>query len=463
MNLQSMQNWLGTMRCRLLEAWPHSPRQPTHPDYQRWRDRFVRRRLILGAVLVCCVYFTFFGLELWHLAFEIEKFNRDWIVVQLVTLVATGLCFGWLRSRWGYQRLGWVFVVFSVSITLTPLVQRIFTGILAPSLMVWPLVFLAQATLIPVYWRLHAIAQLIPLGVYLGASTLLGIPTQIPIPELTQGGLMLYLGWTCAICDLSVLFYEKMQRAEFTARRQLEEAYDRLSEEQARSEKLLLNILPRPIAQRLKAQTRHCAIADSFSDAGVLFADIVGFTKLSGQISPPELVELLNEIFSQFDRLADSYGLEKIKTIGDAYMAVSGLPEPRADFDAAIADMALEMKQALRAFNRRHPHQFQMRIGIAIGPVVAGVIGLKKFIYDLWGDTVNLASRMESHGVPDCIQVTETTYERLKDRYEFESRGAIDIKGKGTMTTYLLLAKRPSQPLTAGVTASPNPKKNAQD
>ncbi|WP_428011965.1 adenylate/guanylate cyclase domain-containing protein [Baaleninema sp.] len=452
---------------RFSELLTASPTPPTHPAYRPWRDRFVRKRLTLGLGLVSCVYLTFSALELWHWLFEKAKFNADWSIIQLVTLILTGICFVLLRSKWGRTRPGWVFVLFSVALTLTPIVQRILVGHLEPALMVWPLVFLGQATLIPVSWRLHLLAQLIPLGVYLGGLSLPGITSDIPIANLTLGGLILYLGWTCTICNLSVFFYEKMQRAEFTARRQLEEAYDRLSDEQKRSEELLLNILPSTIAQRLKAQTQHCAIADSFSDAGVLFADIVGFTKLSGQISPPELVELLNEIFSEFDRLADLHGLEKIKTIGDAYMAVSGLPEPRDDFDEAIADMALEMKRALVKFNQRHSHQFQMRIGIAVGPVVAGVIGLKKFIYDLWGDTVNLASRMESHGLPDGIQVTESTYERLKDRYEFQSRGIIDIKGKGPMTTYLLIGQRPSlnssTTLVAGVAPTQTPKKNAQD
>jgi len=209
------------------------------------------------------------------------------------------------------------------------------------------------------------------------------------------------------------------------------------------SEQLLLNILPKPIAERLKLN--EDTIADTFPEATVMFADIVGFTQLSAQISAKQLVELLNKIFSQFDKLADKHRLEKIKTIGDAYMVVGGLPTPRPDHAIAIAEMALDMQVAVTKVNTKLKLELgqplQIRIGINTGPVVAGVIGLKKFIYDLWGDTVNTASRMESQGIPDCIQVTASTYELLKDRYHFEQRGPIEVKGKGMMTTYLLTAR----------------------
>ncbi|MBP0001195.1 MAG: response regulator [Cyanobacteria bacterium SID2] len=217
-----------------------------------------------------------------------------------------------------------------------------------------------------------------------------------------------------------------------------EKAYlEQLRIEQEKSERLLLSILPKPIAERLK-QNPH-TIADSFSDVSVLFADIVGFTKLWSRISPTELVELLNEIFSGFDELAAKNGLEKIKTIGDAYMVVGGLPVPRDDHAEAISQMALDMLQQMKQFNQGDREPFSIRIGISSGPVVAGVIGTNKFIYDLWGDTVNMASRMESQGIANTIQVTEVTYERLKDKFEFECRGEIDVKGKGEMTTYLLI------------------------
>jgi adenylate cyclase len=206
--------------------------------------------------------------------------------------------------------------------------------------------------------------------------------------------------------------------------------------QQQQSERLLLNILPEEIANRLKQG--DSTIADTFADVTVLFADIVGFTQLSARVSPTELVALLNDIFSSFDNLAERHGLEKIKTIGDAYMVVGGLPIIRPDHAEAIAEMALDMQEAIIDFSNTHNQDLSIRIGINTGPVVAGVIGIKKFIYDLWGDTVNTASRMESHGKPGSIQVTSTTYHKLQDKYVFESRGAIEVKGKGMMTTYLL-------------------------
>ncbi|NER34888.1 MAG: adenylate/guanylate cyclase domain-containing protein [Oscillatoria sp. SIO1A7] len=170
-----------------------------------------------------------------------------------------------------------------------------------------------------------------------------------------------------------------------------------------------------------------------------MFADIVGFTKLASRVSPTKLVHLLNDIFSRFDLLAERHGLEKIKTIGDAYMVVGGLPVPRANSAEAIARMALDMQEEVARFSALRRESFSIRIGINTGPVVAGVIGRKKFIYDLWGDTVNVASRMESQGIPNEIQVTAQTYAILKDKFSFKKRGIIQVKGKGDMTTYLLL------------------------
>ncbi|MEB3828147.1 adenylate/guanylate cyclase domain-containing protein [Phormidium sp. CCY1219] len=212
-----------------------------------------------------------------------------------------------------------------------------------------------------------------------------------------------------------------------------------LRQQQARTESLLLNILPETIAERLKKTPG--SIAENFPDVSVLFADIVGFTQIASYLSPIELVDLLNQIFSAFDRLTEQHELEKIKTIGDAYMVVSGLPKRRPDHADAIAEMALEMQTALAQFNAANHKNFSIRIGIHSGSVVAGVIGIKKFIYDLWGDTVNVASRMESHGIAGQIQVSDATYQLLKDRYKFEKRGSILIKGKGQMNTYFLVGR----------------------
>lgn len=216
----------------------------------------------------------------------------------------------------------------------------------------------------------------------------------------------------------------------------MQEYLKKLQAEQERSEKLLLNVLPYSIAQQLK--NKEGIIAENFSEVSVLFADIVGFTELSARNSPIQLVHLLNDIFSRFDRLAEKHHLEKIKTIGDAYMVVAGLPIPREDHTEAIAEMALDMHSEMIRFRQENNYNISIRIGINSGPVVAGIIGTKKFIYDLWGDTVNTASRMESHGIPDHIQVTEATFNGLKDKYLFEKRGLIQVKGKGEMNVYLL-------------------------
>ena len=206
-----------------------------------------------------------------------------------------------------------------------------------------------------------------------------------------------------------------------------------IAAERERSERLLLNVLPEPIAERLKAG--ESPIADRASDVGVLFADIVGFTPMSETMRPEELIRVLDEVFILFDRLVAEHGLEKIKTIGDAYMVASGLLDEGSGHAEELANMALEMQAAIA---RRPP--LEVRIGMDIGPVVAGVIGHQKFIYDLWGDTVNTAGRMESHGMPGAIQVTERAYLRLAPAFAFEERGIIDVKGKGQMRTYLLVA-----------------------
>ena len=217
-------------------------------------------------------------------------------------------------------------------------------------------------------------------------------------------------------------------------------AEEALEQEYQRAENLLHNILPETIANRLKLNPE--TIADGFDGTTILFADIVGFTPISASMSPENTVMLLNEVFSTFDDLVDKYHLEKIKTIGDAYMVVAGLPEPRLDHAEAIADMSLEIMRTMARFDVKIGNPLKIRIGINSGPAVAGVIGKKKFIYDLWGDTVNTASRMESHGVAGEIQVTEATYALLKDKYAFTERGIVDVKGKGPMKTYLLKRKK---------------------
>ena len=214
-----------------------------------------------------------------------------------------------------------------------------------------------------------------------------------------------------------------------------------LAEEQKTSELLLRNVLPAEIAERLKRT--EGVIAQDLDEVTVLFADIEGFTRLSAGLPPDQLVRLLDRIFSSFDALADLEGLEKIKTIGDAYMVVGGAPVPRVDHAEAIARLALAMRDALAPIAVGAFEGLRMRIGIDTGPVVAGVIGTRKFSYDLWGDTVNTASRMESHGVPGEIQLTERAAVALHGAFELASRGSIDVKGKGPMETFLLVGELP--------------------
>jgi adenylate cyclase len=274
------------------------------------------------------------------------------------------------------------------------------------------------------------------------------VKTNVSQLKLLESAL---LGGTLLLLLLEglLIFRPAVERLRSTLH-QLSEALSQVTLEQAKSEKLLLNILPSPIADRLKISSE--AIADGFAEVTVLFADIVGFTELSSRLSPKDLVHRLNEIFSAFDALADKHGLEKIKTIGDAYMVVGGLPEPRADHAIAMAHFAIDMRSALQQINQTLGESIDIRIGMNSGPVVAGVIGTKKFIYDLWGDAVNVASRMESHGKPGEIHVSEATYEKIRSHFQLESRGTVHIKGKGDMQTYWLRDEIPIKTAMTDVT-----------
>jgi len=240
------------------------------------------------------------------------------------------------------------------------------------------------------------------------------------------------------------------------------EALAALRLEQNKAEDLLLNILPRSIADKLKADT--ATIADQIEAASILFADVVDFTPLSERLQPAEVVGMLDRLFTYFDLLAERHGLEKIKTIGDCYMVAAGVPTPRLDHARAMALMALDMREAMRSKDGVGQLGLELRIGINSGPVVAGVIGRKRFLYDLWGDAVNMASRMESQGTRGQIQVTRETYELLKDEFELESRGMVAIKGKGDVETWYLVGRRGSDsteeaqsPAIAGLPAATQP------
>ena len=220
---------------------------------------------------------------------------------------------------------------------------------------------------------------------------------------------------------------------------QLQKEKELLQMEQMKSERLILNILPKPIAERLKKNEKN--ISSSYEDVTILFSDIVGFTQMSSLLTPSDLVALLNDLFTRFDKRAESLGLEKIKTIGDAYMAAGGVPVPRADHADIVADMALGMLEDLAEFNRDNQMSLQMRIGLNSGPVVAGIIGFTKFSYDLWGSTVNVASRMESSSVIGKIQISPSTAKALSGRFDLQGREVIEVKGIGKVLTHFLLKR----------------------
>jgi adenylate cyclase len=212
--------------------------------------------------------------------------------------------------------------------------------------------------------------------------------------------------------------------------------------EHRRSESLLTNILPPPVANRLK-DAPDAIIADAYPEASVLFMDMAGFTARTSDTAPSDLVRFLNGVFTKLDGLVERHGLEKIKTSGDAYMVVSGVPDPRADHATALADLALDMRDAMAGLLDPKDRPVPVRIGLASGPVVAGVIGTRKFFYDVWGDTVNMASRMESTGVPGEIQMTQSTFDLINDAFVCTPRGTIAVKGKGDMPTWFLNARKP--------------------
>lgn len=269
-------------------------------------------------------------------------------------------------------------------------------------------------------------------------------------PPYLFWGYVATLGSLFLIVAAAGYFLDRSARREFVQRALL-------SAEREKSDRLLFNMLPRPVADRLRQQPG--IIADRFENVTVLFADLVGFTPLTERVPPEQMVGTLNEMFSVFDDLAVQHGVEKIKTIGDGYNAVAGVPHPCADHAKRVA--ALDMLAAIRRLAAQAGWDLNLRIGLASGPVIAGVIGRSKYVYEVWGDTANTASRMESHGLPGRVQVTRSTYERLRHAYDFEPRGPIDVKGKGQMETFLLVGPAShTEPPTLGapISVAPTPR-----
>jgi len=346
-------------------------------------------------------------------------------VAYFAVLAGSIVVFSRTRNFLWLLRVGQIAILFAPTLSMIPLGGFLGAGgvglwaILAP---LGSLVFERVET--AVRWYVAFAVVFLGSGI---AGEIVG-PVSPEVPRwftTTMLGLNITVGGAIVFTLLAVFASERRQ------------ALDALRIEQAKAEELLLNILPKSIAERLKAQTRP--IADHFGSASILFADVVDFTPWSEGMQPEQVVGHLDLLFSHFDGLAEEYGLEKIKTIGDAYMVAGGIPLPRDDHAEAIADMALAMSAELDRVAAPTGLALEARFGIDTGPVVAGVIGRSKFIYDLWGDTVNTASRMESHALPRTIQVTERAFERLRDRYELRPRGSVQIKGKGAMSTYMLL------------------------
>ncbi len=377
--------------------------------------------LILASVLIALLSVAWVGT---YLAFGYPQSAAIPAAYQLITLV--GLLVLSETRNFAVFRIT-QFVTFLV---LPALLQASLGGFVASSgIVLWSLVVpLAALALVGLRRSLISLAAFFAVVLALALLD----------PYLSQHAARLPSGLIIAFFVLNVMgvtVSAYMMLGYFVEER--EKALAALQVEQDRSERLLLNVLPAPIAQRLKANDG--VIAEHYDSVSVLFADLVGFTERSQVMVPGELVELLDRIFSAFDRHADAEGIEKIKTIGDSYMVAGGLPEPRPDHLAAVARTALAMRQEIADIATEPGCGWlAVRIGIDSGPAVAGVIGRRKFIYDLWGDTVNTASRMESHGVPGEIQVTERVAVALGDAFAVRPRGTIEVKGKGLMTTFLL-------------------------
>ncbi len=271
-----------------------------------------------------------------------------------------------------------------------------------------------------------------------GAALVVGLQFLVPTDTGIQPRWALNAGFVLAVVSACVMMFATV----WYAMREVTRAEAAMEVEYKRSEALLTNILPASVAQKLK-DPAHGVIADRYDDASILFADIAGFTERASEIPPTELVRFLDRLYTTFDRLVDRHGLEKIKTTGDSYMVVSGVPTPRPDHAEAIAALALDMSDAVADLRDPRGNPVPLRMGIASGPVVAGVVGARRFFYDVWGDAVNVASRMESTDPEGRIQLPQDVFERLRHAFVLEERGDVEIKGKGVMRTWYLVAHKP--------------------
>lgn len=347
---------------------------------------------------------------------------------------------GWLLAR---RRVGWLRQMMLLLILLLPALLQLSLGgyVKASAVVVWA--FYAPLGALVLFGAREGWLALAGFLLVVAICAVLdpAVDSRVAaLPRLAQTLLFAFNFTGVAVSVTLVLSYFRVQR----------------DQAQERSDRLLLNVLPPEIAQRLKRQ--EYPIADRFDDVSVLFADMVGFTERSAVESPDAMVRVLNEFLTAFDGLAQHHGLRPIRTMGDSYLVVGGLPVPRPDHAEAMANMALDMLKEIARLNQRNRWDVSFRLGMNLGPAMAAVVGSHRFTYDVWSDTVNTASRMESTGVAGRIQVTELVYERLSATFTFEPRGTIEVKGKGAMTTYFLVGRQSPDGLplpAAGVIALP--------
>ena len=384
------------------------------------------------------------------------RVRKGLLVVVSVLILPISLLWGGLYLALGAPSGVFAFVYFGISLGAIAIFARtrdfasflyveLLAILLAPNVSMIPLGGFITSTGVGIWGILAPMGALVFIGVRAGirwyiaflvvflgcglAGEVLGTISPLPVWFTTlMLALNISVGGTM-VFTLLALFAKQRQ-----------DALSALQIAQDQAESLLLNVLPRPIAERLKSAPE--TIADQFTSASILFADVVDFTRRSERLSAAEVVGILDHLFSHFDMLAERYAVEKIKTIGDAYMVAAGVPSPRPDHARALALMALDMVDAMRSQDGVGHLDLELRIGINSGPVVAGVIGRKRFLYDLWGDAVNIASRMESQGTPGRIQITRATRDLIDDEFVCEPRGTISIKGKGEMETWYLLGRR---------------------
>ncbi|MDP7704712.1 MULTISPECIES: adenylate/guanylate cyclase domain-containing protein [unclassified Mycobacterium] len=395
------------------------PRNVTYPKSVTRQKRVLVRSTRIGAIV--SAFYTLLAIFVGHEGMSIAALSA----VSTVVYLAIPLLY-----RYGVLLAPMVFII-AAYVLITVLCLRIGTG---AGIQFY---YLVGATIVLL---VLGIDHIVLASVMAAVGAVLTVVLQMTVPEKTgvQPDWAYAFGYVVSVATSWLM----VMAIVWSALREITRAERVIEAEYHRSESLLANILPTKIAERLKDPSRS-VIADKYDDASVLFADIAGFTSRASDTAPTELVRFLDQLYTQLDALVDRHGLEKIKTSGDSYMVVSGVPDPRPDHLEALARLALDMADAVAGLKDPQGRAVPLRIGLAAGPVVAGVVGARKFFYDVWGDAVNVAARMETTDVEGRIQVPQDVYDRLKDGFLFEERGDIQVKGKGVMHTWYLVGRIP--------------------